>query len=47
MAVTWTAATTLHLADYKSAEVNGNNWDQLDILQQLGVVPPTVPRPGA
>jgi predicted ester cyclase len=46
-AVTWTGTTTLRIVDGKIAEVIGTNWDHLGILQQLGALPATAPRPGA
>jgi predicted ester cyclase len=46
-AVTWTGTTTLRIAEGKIAEVIGTNWDHLGILQQLGALPATAPRPGA
>jgi predicted ester cyclase len=46
-AVTWTGTTTLRIADGKIAEVIGTNWDHLGLLQQLGALAATDPRPGA
>ena len=46
-AVTWTGTTTLRIAGGKIAEVIGTNWDHLGILQLLGALPATAPRPGA
>jgi predicted ester cyclase len=46
-AVTWTGTTTLRIVEGKIAEVIGTNWDHLGILQQLGALPATAPRPGA
>ena len=45
--VAFTATTTLRLEDGRLAEVVGTNWDHLGILQQLGALPLSVPRPGA
>ena len=46
-AVTWTGATTLRLVEGKIAEVIGNSWDHLGLLQQLSALPATAPRSGA
>ena len=46
-AVTWTGTTTLRVVEGKIAEVIGTNWDHLGLLQQLGALPATDPRPGA
>lgn len=45
--VTWTGTTTLRLVDGQIADVIGTNWDHLGILQCMGAVPATAPRPGA
>ncbi len=45
--VAWTATTTLRLRDGRIVEVIGTNWDHLGILQQMGALPATAPRPGA
>lgn len=45
--VSWTATTTLRLRDGRIVEVIGTNWDYLGILQQMGALPATAPRPGA
>ncbi|MDQ4077252.1 MAG: ester cyclase [Chloroflexota bacterium] len=45
--VTYTATTTLRIADGKIAEVIGTNHDHLGLLQQMGALPATAPRPGA
>ena len=45
--VTFTGTTTLRVADGKIAEVIGTNHDHLGILQQMGALPATAPRPGA
>ncbi len=45
--VTWTATTTLRIADGKIAEVIGTHWDHLGILQQLDAIPSADRRPGA
>ncbi|MDQ4099642.1 MAG: ester cyclase [Chloroflexota bacterium] len=45
--VTWTATTTLRIAEGKIAEVIGTNWDHLGILQQLDALPSPAPRSGA
>ena len=45
--VTWTGTTTLRIVEGKIAEVIGTNWDHLGILQQLGALPASDPRPGA
>lgn len=41
------ATTTLRITDGKISEVIATNWDHLGILQQLGAVESTAPRPGA
>lgn len=46
-AITWTATTTLRIAEGKIAAVIGTNWDHLGILQQLGALPVAAPRSGA
>ncbi len=45
--VSWTATTTLRLRDGRIVEIIGTNWDHLGILQQMGALPATAPRPGA
>ena len=45
--VSWTATTTLRVAQGRITEVIGTNWDHLGILQQLGAITSTAPRPGA
>lgn len=45
--VTYTGTTTLRLAAGKIAEVIGTNHDHLGLLQQMGALPATAPRPGA
>ena len=45
--VSWTATTTLRIADGKIADVVGTNWDHLGILQQIGAAPAVAPRSGA
>jgi len=45
--VTWSGTTTLFVRNGKIAGVIGTNWDHLGILQQMGVVANTAPRPGA
>ncbi len=45
--VTWTGTTTLRLVDGRIADVIGTNWDHLGILQSMGALPATAPRPGA
>jgi predicted ester cyclase len=45
--VTFTGTTTLRVIDGRMAEVVGTNHDHLGILQQMGALPATAPRPGA
>ena len=45
--VAFTATTTLRLEGGRMAEVVGTNWDHLGLLQQLGAVTSSAPRPGA
>jgi predicted ester cyclase len=45
--VRWTGTTTLRLSEGKISDVIASSWDHLGILQQLGAVDVTEPRPGA
>ena len=45
--VTWSGTTTLIVRNGRIAGLVGTNWDHLGILQQMGVVANTAPRPGA
>ena len=45
--ITWSGTTTLLVRNGKIAGVIGTNCDHLGILQQMGVVANTAPRPGA
>ena len=45
--VVFTGTTTLRVTGGKIAGVLGTNWDHLGILQQLGALRGTAPRPGA
>ena len=45
--VTWSGTTTLIVRNGRIAGLTGTNWDHLGILQQMGVVANTAPRPGA
>ena len=45
--VTWSGTTTLIVRNGRIAGLIGTNWDHLGILQQMGVVANTAPRPGA
>ena len=45
--VNWSGTTTLLVRNGKIAGTTGTNWDHLGILQQMGVVANTAPRPGA
>jgi len=45
--VAWSGTTTLIVRNGRIAGLIGTNWDHLGILQQMGVVANTAPRPGA
>jgi len=44
--VTWSGTTTLIVRNGRMAGGIGTNWDHLGILQQMGVIANTAPRPG-
>lgn len=45
--LTWTGTTTVRVTNGKISGVIGSNHDHLGILQQIGVLAATAPRPGA
>lgn len=45
--ITWGGTTTVRVVDGRIVDVIGSFWDHLGILQQMGGVPATAPRPGA
>jgi predicted ester cyclase len=44
--VTWSGTTTFIVRNGRIAGMIGTNWDHLGILQQMGVIANTAPRPG-